>query len=78
VLRVDASSLTFEMITGSGLALKVLKVGCTPQTTIQIRGGSVALPYLRRGNVVRVSGRASPDGYQALRIEVLTSPEAAP
>ena len=78
VLRVDASSLTFEMITGTGLALKVLKLGCTPQTAIQIRGESVALPSLRRGDLVRVSGRASPDGTQALRIEVLTSSEAAP
>ena len=76
VLSVDVKSSRLEVITGVGLALRVLKMNCGEQTEIRSRGKGIGLDSLKRGDLVRVSCRPSREGNLAIAIELLPPPGA--
>jgi len=76
VFRMDPETPRLEVLTGVGLALRVLRIRCDESTLIQEAGKQVRLASLKRGDPVRVTCRPSVEGYVAIRIEVLPRPRA--
>jgi hypothetical protein len=74
VLRVDPEAPRLELLTGVGLALRVLRIRCDESTVIQAAGKAVRLASLKRGDAVRVVCRPAGEGYIAIRIELLPRP----
>jgi len=72
--RVDPETQRLEVLTGVGLALRVLRIRCDEATLIQSAGKQVRLASLKRGDPVRVTCRPSVEGYVAIRIEALPRP----
>jgi hypothetical protein len=74
VLRVDPEVPRLDVLTGVGLALRVLQIHCDESTAILSGGSAVSLASLKRGDPVHVSCRHSAEGYLANRIELLPRP----
>jgi len=76
VFRVDPETASLEVLTGVGLALRVLRFRCDESTVIQASGKPVRLASLKRGDTVRVVCRPDVQGNLAIRIELLPRPGA--
>ena len=76
ILSVDLETSRLEVIIGVGLALRALKMSCGEQTEIRASGKGVGLDSLKRGDLVHVSCRPSPEKNLAIRIERMPRPEA--
>ena len=76
VLRVDPESPHLEVITGVGMALRVLRIRCNESTVIQAAEKAIRLSSLKRGDPVRVVCHSAAEGYLAIRIELLPKPES--
>ena len=74
VLRVDPESSDLELLTGVGLALRVLRIRCDESIVIQAAGKVIRYSSLKRGDPVRVVCRPAVGGYLAIRIELLPRP----
>jgi hypothetical protein len=64
------TSGTVTVITGMGLALRLVEMRTTPTTSIVSEGAAVALDDLRPGDVVRADCRSTDGGLVADRIEI--------
>ena len=71
VRAVDARARTLEVTTGVGLALRVVRVSVPAETPITDRGGALAFPLLKPGDIVRIAFGARPGGFVAYAIERL-------
>lgn len=71
VRAVDTRARTLEVTTGVGLALRVVRMRVPAETPITERGGALAFPALKPGDVVRVAFGARPEGFVAYTIERL-------
>src|SRR5262245_23967396 len=74
VLRVDPESPHLEVLTGVGLALRVLRIRCNQSTVIQAAEKAILFSSLKRGDPVRVVCLSAAEGYLAIRIELLPRP----
>jgi hypothetical protein len=77
VFRMEPETQRLEVLTGVGLALRVLRIRCDEATLIQAAGKQVRLASLKRGDLVRVTYRPSVEGYVAIRIEPFPRPGTA-
>ncbi|MCI0655637.1 MAG: hypothetical protein L0170_01020 [Acidobacteria bacterium] len=76
VFQVDPESSRLDVLTGVGLALRVLRIRCDESTLIQAAGKAIRFSSLKRGDPVRVVCRPAVEGYLAIRIELLPRPGA--
>ncbi len=74
VLQVDPESSRLDVLTGVGLALRVLRIRCDETTLVLAAGKAVRFSSLKRGDPVRVICRPAVEGYLAIRIELLPRP----
>jgi hypothetical protein len=68
VHTVQAGSV--DLITGVGLALRLVHMRTLPTTVVASEGAPVALSDLKRGDVVRADCRLTDTGLIADRIEI--------
>jgi hypothetical protein len=61
---------SLKLITGMGLALRLVQMRTAPTTSIVSDGAAVALDDLRPGDVVRADCRSTDSGLIADRIEI--------
>lgn len=72
---VDTEERMLKLITGVGHALRTVWIRVPPASRITIAGTAGRLAELRRGDVVRVGYRRTPEGNVATSIEtVQTTP----
>ena len=71
VRSVDAKKGTLDVITGVGLALRVVRFRVDEQCQIKVKGGAAKLTDLRPGEVVRLQYRKIDDRRMAQTIETL-------
>ncbi len=71
VVSVDAPAHTVEVVTGVGLALRVVKLSWNEDTRIKVAGVAAPVSALKPGNVVRVDYTKSESGNLAKTIETL-------
>lgn len=74
---VDTEERTLKLITGVGHALRTVWIHVPPVSRITIAGATGRLGDLKRGDVVRVRYRTTPEGNVATGIEtVQTTPNS--
>jgi hypothetical protein len=66
---VDVRGRAFEVTTGVGMALRVVRLQVPADTRVTAAGTALALAGLQPGDIVRVSYGARPGGYVAYTIE---------
>lgn len=66
---VDVRGRAFEVTTGVGMALRVVRLQVPADTRVTAAGAALALAGLQAGDIVRVSYGARPGGYVAYTIE---------
>jgi len=71
VRTVDLTARTLEVITGVGHALRLVQMQVSPEGRISVEGATGQLGDLRRGDVIRVEYRETPQGNVAERIETV-------
>ncbi len=71
VRDVDEQEQTFDVVTGTGLALRVEDFYVNSSSLLMGRGEKQDLAYLKSGDLVRVQYRDTEDGQWAERVEVL-------
>jgi hypothetical protein len=72
---VDTEERMLKLMTGVGHALRTVWIRVPPASRITIAGTSGGLAELRRGDVVRVGYRRTPEGNVATSIE---TPQTTP
>jgi hypothetical protein len=68
---VDVRGRAFEVTTGVGMALRVVRLQVPADTRVTAAGAVLPLARLQSGDVVRVSYGGRPGGYVAYTIERL-------
>lgn len=68
---VDTEERTLKLITGVGHALRTVWIRVPPASRVTIAGRTGRLADLRRGDVVRVGYRRTPEGNVATSIETV-------
>jgi hypothetical protein len=74
VQAVQPGDRSLALITGVGLALKLVYIKAAPAARIENAGTAISLGDLKRGDVVRAECRRTEAGLVADRIEKLRSP----
>ena len=69
VRAVDAQGRTLQVVTGVGLALRVVKFSWNEETQVKVAGTPAAASALKPGDVVRVDYTRSESGNLAKTIE---------
>ena len=64
------TSGSIKLITGMGLALRLVQMRTTPTTSIVSEGAAMAVDDLRPGDVVRADCRKTDSGLIADRVEI--------
>ena len=72
---VDTRARALEVITGVGLALRLERFKVDPASEITHEGKKAALRDLKRGQVVRIQYRTTPEGKVAQAIETVEIPD---
>jgi hypothetical protein len=73
VRAVDAQERTVEVVTGVGLALRVVKFSWNEATQVKVAGATAATSALKPGQVVRVEYTRSESGNLAKTIETVAA-----
>ena len=68
---VDVRGRAFEVTTGVGMALRVVRLQVPADTRLTAAGAALPLAQLQPGDLVRVSYGSRPSGYVAYTIERL-------
>ncbi|HKW40051.1 MAG TPA: hypothetical protein VJN39_02265 [Gemmatimonadales bacterium] len=71
---VDARTGSLDLITGVGMALRLVHMTISPTTLLPSASGSLRVAALRPGDVVRAECRITPTGLVASRIEKIEVP----
>jgi hypothetical protein len=66
---IDVRGRAFEVTTGVGMALRVVRLQVPPDTRVTAAGVALPLGQLAPGDIVRVSYGGRPGGYVAYTIE---------
>jgi hypothetical protein len=74
VRSYDARTRTLEVITGVGLALRVVKIACPEGTPVRAEAAAASIARLKPGDIVRVEYARAPEGNVAKSIEALPKP----
>ena len=77
VRAVDAQAGTVEVVTGVGLALRVVTFSFTERTEVRAAGAQVPRGQLKAGNVVRVDYTKDAQRNVAKSVEVQPAPPGA-
>ena len=72
---VNARAASLDVITGVGMALRLVHMTTQPTTLFAGAGASLRLGNLRPGDIVRAECRTTPTGLVASRIEKIAAPE---
>lgn len=76
VRAVDYDTQTVEVLTGVGLAVRVVRVLVYPGVPVSMEGQERPLADLRRGQIVRVVYRVTVEGKVATSLEVVPRTDA--
>lgn len=71
VRAVDAKAGTLDVITGVGLALRMMRIWVDPASQIKVKGAAAQLADLKPGDIVRIGYRKTADRNIAEMIETL-------
>jgi hypothetical protein len=71
---VDTKARTLEVMTGVGHALRLERMKVDPACEISHAGKKAALRDLKRGQVIRIQYRTTPEGKMAQAIETVEIP----
>ena len=69
VLAVKPDVGYLDVLTGVGLALRVVHIRAVPETHVAAAGAAVSLPEIKPGDIVRVEYRVTTQGNVAEKIE---------
>ena len=74
VQSIDAQARTFQVVTGVGYALRVVKLSWKEAPTVKAAAAGAGMSQLKPGDLVRVEYAKAPEGNVVRTIELVPSP----
>ncbi len=78
VRAIDASARTFDVVTGVGMALRVVPLRAGRDAYIGAAGAPLTLADIKPGDIVRAEYRATPQGNICEKVERVGRMESGP